>query len=96
VRKRLEAKLQQVKQTLRARMHEPVPKVGEWLGRVVEGFYQYHAVPGNWASLHRFREHYESLLAAGGEAHKQGVDGSPVHSVMRTLAATAPAGASLS
>jgi hypothetical protein len=56
VRKRLEAKLQQVKQTLRERMHEPVPQVGEWLGRVVRGFYQYHAVPGNWASLSRFRE----------------------------------------
>ena len=56
VRKRLEAKLQQVKQTLRERMHEPVSKVGEWLGRVVRGFYQYHAVPGNWASLLRFRE----------------------------------------
>ncbi|WP_228486824.1 group II intron reverse transcriptase/maturase [Paludibaculum fermentans] len=56
VRKRLEAKLQQIKQTLRARMHEPVPHVGEWLERVVEGFNQYHAVPGNWASLHRFRE----------------------------------------
>ena len=54
-RKRLEAKLQQVKQALRARMHEPVPKVGEWLGRVLNGFYQYHAVPGNWASLQRFR-----------------------------------------
>lgn len=54
-RKRLEAKLQQVKQTLRARMHEPIPKVGEWLRRVLNGFYQYHAVPGNWDSLHRFR-----------------------------------------
>jgi len=54
-RKRLEAKLQQVKQTLRARMHEPVPKVGKWLRRVLNGFYQYHAVPGNWASLKRFR-----------------------------------------
>jgi group II intron reverse transcriptase/maturase len=54
-RKRLEAKLQQVKQTLRARMHEPVSKVGEWLRRVLNGFYQYHAVPGNWASLKRFR-----------------------------------------
>ena len=31
-------------------------KVGEWLGRVLNGFYQYHAVPGNWASLNRFRE----------------------------------------
>jgi group II intron reverse transcriptase/maturase len=54
-RKRLEAKLQQVKQTLQARMHEPVPQVGDWLRRVLNGFYQYHAVPGNWASLLRFR-----------------------------------------
>jgi hypothetical protein len=36
-------------------MHEPVPKVGEWLQRVLNGFYQYHPVPGNWASLKRFR-----------------------------------------
>ena len=36
-------------------MHEPVPKVGEWLRRVLNGFYQYHAVPGNGASLKRFR-----------------------------------------
>jgi RNA-directed DNA polymerase len=55
-RQKLEAKLQQVKQTLRERMHDPVPAVGEWLGRVLTGFYQYHAVPGNWASLYRFRE----------------------------------------
>ena len=55
VRKRLEAKLQQVKQELRARMHEPVPAVGEWLGQVLNGFYQYYAVPGNQNSLHRFR-----------------------------------------
>ncbi len=31
-------------------------KVGEWLGRVLNGYYQYHAVPDNWASLFRFRE----------------------------------------
>jgi group II intron reverse transcriptase/maturase len=54
-RQRLEAKLQQVKQTLRERMHEPVPEVGAWLTRVLKGFYQYHAVPGNWARLKRFR-----------------------------------------
>ena len=54
-RKRLEAKLQQVKQTLRARMHEPVRRMGEWLGRVLNGYYRYHAVPGNQASLYRFR-----------------------------------------
>jgi group II intron reverse transcriptase/maturase len=55
-RKRMEVKLQAIKQTLRARMHEPVPKVGEWLGRVLNGYYQYHAVPGNWARLTAFRE----------------------------------------
>jgi RNA-directed DNA polymerase len=54
-RKRMEAKLQAVKQKLRKRMHEPVPQVGEWLGRVLNGYYQYHAVPGNVASLQRFR-----------------------------------------
>jgi hypothetical protein len=55
-RKRMEAKLQAVKQTLRARMHEPVPQVGKWLGRVLNGYYQYHAVPGNLRSLYTFRE----------------------------------------
>ena len=55
-RKRLEAELRQVKQELRRRMHAPAPEVGEWLGRVLNGFYQYHAVPGNWTSLYRFRE----------------------------------------
>ena len=52
----MEAKLQQVKQALRERMHEPVSRVGGWIARVLNGFYQYHAVPGNWASLRRFRE----------------------------------------
>jgi RNA-directed DNA polymerase len=55
-RKRLEAKLQQVKQALRERMHERVPEVGEWLGRVVNGYFQYHGVPGNLSSLYRFRD----------------------------------------
>ena len=55
-RKRLEAKLQNIKQTLRSRMHEPVPQVGEWLERVLNGHYQYFGVPGNWASLGLFRE----------------------------------------
>jgi group II intron reverse transcriptase/maturase len=56
VRKRVEAKLQAVKQTLRARMHDPIPAVGRWLKSVLTGYYQYHAVPGNWASLRLFRE----------------------------------------
>jgi len=53
-RKKLEAKLQEVKQTLKARMHEPLRVVGEWLGRVLRGYYQYHAVPGNLEALTLF------------------------------------------
>ena len=37
-------------------MHEPVGAVGAWLKRVVEGYYRYHAVPGNSGVLDRFRE----------------------------------------
>jgi group II intron reverse transcriptase/maturase len=54
--KRMRAKLQSVKEELRRRMHEAVGVVGEWLRRVVAGYYRYHAVPGNIATLSLFRE----------------------------------------
>ncbi len=54
-RERLLAKLKQVKTTLRIRMHQPLAKVGRWLRSVVQGYFNYHAVPGNLASLRRFR-----------------------------------------
>ena len=56
VAKRMRAKLLLLKQELRRKMHEPVGVVGEWLKRVVEGYYRYHAVPGNIAVLGRFRD----------------------------------------
>jgi hypothetical protein len=50
-RKRMVAKLRQIKQQLQQRRHEPIPIVGEWLKQVVTGYYNYHAVPGNrWAT----------------------------------------------
>jgi hypothetical protein len=52
----MRAKLQSIKQELRWQMHEAVGVVGEWLRRVVEGYYRYHAVPGNIATLSLFRE----------------------------------------
>src|SRR5215472_10541340 len=55
VRKRLLAKLKQVKDELRTRMHRPLAEVGKWLRRVVQGYFNYHAVPGNLASLQSFR-----------------------------------------
>jgi RNA-directed DNA polymerase len=56
VAKRLRAKLQEIKQELRRRMHEQVQVTGKWLKGVVEGYYRYHAVPGNLGVLGRFRE----------------------------------------
>jgi group II intron reverse transcriptase/maturase len=54
--KRMRAKLLSLKQELRWKMHEPVGVVGEWLKRVVQGYYRYHAVPGNIVVLGRFRD----------------------------------------
>jgi hypothetical protein len=36
-------------------MHDPVPQTGEWLKSVVQGYFNYHAVPGNMDSLRVFR-----------------------------------------
>ena len=49
------AKLRGVKAELTRRMHEPIAQVGEWLTQVVQGYYQYHAVPGNLNQLSAFR-----------------------------------------
>ncbi len=48
-------KLQELKQELRRRMHDGVEPVGKWLQSVLNGYYQYHAVPGNLSVLKRFR-----------------------------------------
>jgi RNA-directed DNA polymerase len=54
-KKRLVAKLRAIKAELVRRKHEPSAQVGEWLKKVVHGYYQYHAVPGNLSQLNIFR-----------------------------------------
>jgi group II intron reverse transcriptase/maturase len=56
IRKRMRKKLQEIKQQLRMRMHDPVPQTGAWLRSVVQGYFNYYAVPGNLDSLGLFRE----------------------------------------
>ena len=56
IRKRMRAKLQELKQELRKRMHDPVPQTGGWLRSVVQGYFTYYAVPGNLESLAVFRD----------------------------------------
>jgi group II intron reverse transcriptase/maturase len=52
---KMRAKLKEIKQTLRERMHWPVPKVGAWLKSVIVGHYRYYGVPNNWKMLFKFR-----------------------------------------
>lgn len=54
VAKRMRATLQAIKQQLRKRMHRPVGETGRWLRRVVQGWLNYHAVPGNSNRIGRF------------------------------------------
>ena len=37
------------------RRHQPVPELSRWLRRVVQGYFNYHAIPGNAAVLDAFR-----------------------------------------
>jgi RNA-directed DNA polymerase len=58
---RMRAKLRQIKDALRRRMHESIPEQGKWLKQVVQGYFAYHAVPTNFRALCAFRHHVRSL-----------------------------------
>jgi RNA-directed DNA polymerase len=53
-KKRMAAKLNAIKAELQRRKHHRTTEVGAWLRRVVLGYYQYHAVPGNTRQLRIF------------------------------------------
>jgi RNA-directed DNA polymerase len=61
IRTRTRAKLQRIKPELRKRMHDPLPQTGRWLKSVVQGYFNYYAVPGNLASLGVFRDRVLAL-----------------------------------
>jgi RNA-directed DNA polymerase len=54
-RDRMRAKLHEISEGLRRRMHRPIPETGNWLGQIVTGYFAYHAVPTNSAALGAFR-----------------------------------------
>ena len=53
--KRMAAKLHDIGAKLRKRMHESIGTTLKWLQQVVRGYFQYHAIPGNWERLNAFR-----------------------------------------
>src|SRR5215211_7358040 len=58
---RMRAKLREIRDVLRRSMHLPIPAQGKWLGRVVRGYFNYHAVPTNARALDVFRHHVTDL-----------------------------------
>jgi RNA-directed DNA polymerase len=58
---RMMAKLQEIQEALRKRMHVPIPEVGQWLAQIVAGYFAYHAVPTNSPALYAFRYHVTVL-----------------------------------
>ena len=54
IKKRMRATLAAIRETLLRRRNEPIPVVGAWLHRVVEGYFRYHAVPTNLKRLSGF------------------------------------------
>jgi RNA-directed DNA polymerase len=73
ISKRMRAKLLEIKQQLRRRMHEPAAQTGKWLRSVVQGYFNYHAVPGNTDSLSAFRDRairlWRTMLIHRGQKH---------------------------
>ena len=61
IAKRMRAKLQEIKQQLRRRMHAKVADTGGWLRSVVQGWFNYHAVPGNINCLNAFHTEVQRL-----------------------------------
>lgn len=55
IAKRMRAKLADLKEKLRKRLHQPIGANGRWLRRVLQGWLNYHAVPGNMRRMQQFR-----------------------------------------
>ena len=60
-RDRMRARLKEIKEELRRRMHQPIPVQGRWLAQVVRGYFAYHAVPTNARKMGAFRRHVVRL-----------------------------------
>jgi group II intron reverse transcriptase/maturase len=65
MRKRLRAKLREVKEAFRTRWHHPVPEVGKWLASIIRGHLNYYAVPLNFDAIEAFHRQVVRLWKRG-------------------------------
>jgi group II intron reverse transcriptase/maturase len=59
--KKFRNKLADIKVKLKRRAHDGLVEVGTWIQSVVRGWYQYHAIPGNYRRLVQFRDGIQKL-----------------------------------
>ena len=55
MRRRMQAKLGEIRNELKRRLHHPIPEVGQWLRSVLLGHFNYYAVPRNQRKLCAFK-----------------------------------------
>lgn len=55
ISKRLRSKIKEVCHLLHRHRHKPIVEQGKWLRSVVQGYFNYHAVPGNRKAMDSFR-----------------------------------------
>jgi RNA-directed DNA polymerase len=55
IKKKMRAKVKEIKDELKIRMHDSIQEVGKWLKAVVTGHYLYYGVPGNSDAMNCFR-----------------------------------------
>jgi group II intron reverse transcriptase/maturase len=74
IKKKMRAKLQEVKDQLQRRRHLPIPEQGRWLASVIRGHQAYYAVPGNLRAVRTFRHqalrHWFKALRRRGQRHR--------------------------
>jgi RNA-directed DNA polymerase len=72
--KRVRRKLLAVKREMARRMHLPIPEQGAWLASVLQGHFNYYAVPDNIEALRAFREgiirHWLKTLRRRSQRHR--------------------------
>jgi len=74
IKKRMAAKLCEVKTELMRRRHLPIPEQGAWLASVIRGHTAYYAVPGNIDAVTAFRtqatRHWFKALRRRSQRHR--------------------------
>lgn len=55
MKKKMLAKLSEIKEELKRRIHHPIQEIGLWLKAVVVGHNRYYGVPGNYEAMNYFR-----------------------------------------